>query len=134
MARREQSTASHFYSRSRKGKKSGCGDGHKTPTKTPSTFVGHKKPHRRRRGFPLGDAVELDREAIPRACVSPPAIPGAIPRPPRTRSSFRGRRGRRAGRCHRRAFASPFIFIQNRGILIPYSAGFELDFTSSSIL
>jgi hypothetical protein len=31
MARREQSTASHFYSRSRKGKKSGCGDGHKTP-------------------------------------------------------------------------------------------------------
>src|ERR1700730_3383969 len=69
-----------------------CGDdGHKAPpTKTSSTLVGHKKPHRRRRGFPLGDAVELDREAIPRACGSPPAIPGAIPRPPRTRSSFLG--------------------------------------------
>jgi hypothetical protein len=35
---------------------------------------------------------------------------------------FRRRRGRRAGRCHQRAFASPFNFIRNRGILIPNSA------------
>src|SRR5580704_12537136 len=74
----------------------------------PSTSIRRKAAE-----FDQAGLVRMERQrellsSIPRACGSPPAIPGAIPRPPRARSSFRGRRGRRAGRCHQRAFASPF--------------------------